>query len=94
MGRDNWSGKKQMSSSSEAVAVCDAVTYKNPQARLGRLLRQYRQPNNFSNIAHLGFDLATGALLIGCSIWLCEKLWNVEAALVFSLFRPWQSPLS
>lgn len=63
-----------MSSLSEsAPAVDDSFVPKNPQARIGRLLRRYRLPNNFSNIAYLGLDLATAVALIGCSIWLCEN---------------------
>ena len=42
------------------------------QARLGRLLRQYRQPNNTRNILHLGCDLLTIAAVIALSVWLCE----------------------
>ena len=42
------------------------------QARLGRLLRQYRQPNNTRNILHLGCDLLTIVAVIALSVWLCE----------------------
>lgn len=45
----------------------------NQQARLGRLLKQYRQPNNSANLLHLGVDLGAAALLIGGAIWLCES---------------------
>ncbi len=61
-----------MSSLSES-APSDVLLSKNSQARMGRRLRQYRLPNNVSNIPHLGFDLATAATLIVGNICLCEN---------------------
>lgn len=43
------------------------------QFQLGRILRQYRQPNNTRNILHLALDLGAGASLIISSVWLCEN---------------------
>lgn len=40
---------------------------------LGRLLKQYRQPNNTSNLWYLGVDLFSMFVLVGGSIWLCEN---------------------
>lgn len=72
-----------MSSLSETVlATSDASIPKNPQARIGRLLRQYRQPNNLSNIWYLGKDLATATMLVGGSIWLCENYTALGVPLV------------
>lgn len=42
------------------------------QARLRRLLRQYRQPNNTQNLWHMGADLFTLAVVMGSGILLCE----------------------
>lgn len=45
----------------------------SPQARMGRLLKQYRQPNNTSNLWHVSRDVGSLVLLIGATIWLCES---------------------
>lgn len=47
------------------------------QVRLGRLLRQYRQPNNTRNLWHLGVDLFSLALIMALAIWLCENYENL-----------------
>ena len=49
------------------------------RARLGKLLRQYRQPNNTQNIRFVAVDLLTAAALIVSCIWL------IENRLVFSI---------
>lgn len=42
-------------------------------AKLGRLLKRYRLPNNTSNLWHLGRDLLSAVVLIGTAVWLCEN---------------------
>ena len=46
-------------------------------SRLARLLKQYRQPNNSSNVRHLALDLISAVLLVGAAIWLCENYQSI-----------------
>ncbi len=47
-------------------------------AQLGRLLKQYRKPNNSRNILHLGIDLGCLVVTLGGLVWIVEN-WSGSA---------------
>ena len=55
------------------MANLHAVVSPSKDAKLGRLLKRYRLPNNTSNLWHLGMDLLSAVVLVGATIWLCEN---------------------
>jgi len=59
-------------SNSAATKTPPATSQKNHQARMGRLLKQYRKPNNTSNLFYLAIDLATVVILVASGVLLCE----------------------
>lgn len=57
----------------EVLGANQNVGSGNQQARMGRLLRAYRRPNNIRNVWHLGMDLLSLVVVIGGCVWLCEN---------------------
>lgn len=57
------------------------------QKRLRRLLRQYRQPNNTQNLWHVGADLVTLVVVMGCGIllWTTYRDGRLPAVICFPL---------
>ena len=56
-----------------SVADGAELTGRNAR-RMGRLLKQYRHPNNLRNLRHLALDLGSAVGLIATGVWLCEAV--------------------